>query len=91
MFPQNQRSKPLFRKNAEHYVAYNALHLIYRDTLQHIQAKMQMCVISEQTAIIWPQRVVNFYFYCVMLGRPDRVKSNMFAFFVSANVAKLFF
>ncbi len=50
-----QRSKPAFRKNAEHYVAYNALHVIYHDTirqLQHIQAKMQICVISEQTAII---------------------------------------
>ena len=54
MCPPNQRSKPIFRKNAEHYVAYNALHVIYRDiiSLQHIQAKMQICVISEQSAII---------------------------------------
>ena len=53
----NQCSKPTFRKNAEHYVAYSALNVIYHDTIscmyQHIQAKMhQMCVISEQTAII---------------------------------------
>ena len=52
-----QRSKPTFRKNAEHYVAYNAVYVIYHDTIscmyQHIQAKMlQSCVISEQTAII---------------------------------------
>ena len=33
MFPPNQRSKPTFRKNAEHYVAYNALHVIYHDTI----------------------------------------------------------
>ena len=33
MFPPNQRSKPIFRKNAEHYVAYNALHAIYHDTI----------------------------------------------------------
>ena len=76
MFPPNQRSKPIFRKNAEHYIAYNALHVIYHDTiscniyiyiyiyiiyshdivLDNIQAKMQICLISEQTAIIWPQK-----------------------------------
>ena len=33
MFPPNQRSKPIFRKTAEHYVAYNALHVIYHDTI----------------------------------------------------------
>ena len=32
-----------------------------------------------------------FDFDWLTLGRPDRVKSSMFAFFVSANVAKLFF
>ena len=60
MFPRNQCSKPTFRKSAEHYVAYSALNVMYHDTIscmyQHnifIQAKMhQMCVISEQTAII---------------------------------------
>ena len=41
----------------EHYVAYSALNVIYYDTIscmyQHMQAKMhQMCVISEQIAII---------------------------------------
>ena len=35
--------------------------------------------------------MVNFDFDWLTLGRPDRVKSSMFAFFVSANVAKLFF
>ena len=45
MFPPNQGSKPTFRKNAEHYVAYNALHVIHHDTTscmyEHIiQAKM---------------------------------------------------
>ena len=52
--------EPMFetlRQNAEHYVACSALNVIYYDTIscmyQHIQAKMhQMCVISEQTAII---------------------------------------
>ena len=45
-----------------HYVAYNALCVIYyHDTIscmyQHIQAKMhQICVFSEQTAIIRPQK-----------------------------------
>ena len=29
MFLPNQRPKPTFRKKAEHYVAYNALHVIY--------------------------------------------------------------
>ena len=53
---------------------------------------MQICVISEQTAaIIWPQKMVNFDFDWLTLGRPDRVKSSMFAFLVSANVAKLLF
>ena len=57
MFPRNQCSKPKFRKTAEHYVAYSALNVIHHDTIscmyQHILAKMQqMCVISEQTAII---------------------------------------
>ena len=35
MFPSksNQRSKPIFRENAEHYVAYNALYVIYHDTI----------------------------------------------------------
>ena len=33
MFPPNQRSKAIFRKNAEHYIAYNALHAIYHDTI----------------------------------------------------------
>ena len=33
MFPPNQRSKPIFRKNAEHYVAYNTFHVIYHDTI----------------------------------------------------------
>ena len=62
MFPRNQCSKPtLILENAEYYVAYSALNAIYHDTIsctyQHIQAKMhQMCVISEQTAIIWPQK-----------------------------------
>ena len=61
MFPWNQCSNPTFRKNAEHYIAYSALNVIYLDTIscmyQHIQAKIhQMCVISEQTAIIWPQK-----------------------------------
>ena len=32
-----------------------------------------------------------WYFDWLTLGRPDRVKSSMFAFFASANVAKLFF
>ena len=44
-------------ENAEHYIAYSALNAIYLDTIscmyQHIQTKIhQMCVISEQTAII---------------------------------------
>ena len=52
MFPPNQRSKPIFRKTAEHYVVYNALHAIMILQLQHIQAKMKICVISEQTAAI---------------------------------------
>ena len=61
MFPRNQCSKPTIRKNTEYYEAYSALNVIYHDTIsctyQHIQAKMhQMCVISEQTAIIWPQK-----------------------------------
>ena len=46
MFLPNQRSKPTFRKNAEHYVAYNALYVIYLDTIscmyQHIQAEMHL-------------------------------------------------
>ena len=33
MFPPNQRSKPIFRKTAEYDVAYNALHVIYDDTI----------------------------------------------------------
>ena len=37
------------------------------------------------------KNVVNFDFDWLTLGRPDRVKTSMFAFFVSANVAKLFF
>ena len=95
IFWPNQRSKPTFRKNAEHYVAYNAVYVIYYDTIscmyQHIQAKMlQSCVISEQTAIIWPQKNQYFDFDWLTLGRPDQVKSSMFAFFVSANAAKLF-
>ena len=57
MFPPNQRSKPIFRKTAEHYVAYNALHVIYHDTIScNIFKLMQICVISEQTAIILPQK-----------------------------------
>ena len=32
-FPPNQRSKPIFRKTAEHYVAYNELYVIYHDTI----------------------------------------------------------
>ena len=52
MFPRNQCSNPTFRKNAEHYIAYSALNVI-SCMYQHIQAKIhQMCVISEQTAII---------------------------------------
>ena len=52
----NVRNQHL-RQNAEHYIAYSALNVIYYDTIsciyQHIQAKMQqMCVITEQTAII---------------------------------------
>ena len=35
--------------------------------------------------------MVNFDFDWLTLGRPDRVKSSMFDFFVSANVAKLLF
>ena len=35
--------------------------------------------------------MVNFDFDWLTLGRSDRVKSSMFAFLVSANVAKLFF
>ena len=49
MFPPNQRSKPTFRKNAEHYLAYNALHVIYHDTISCnivLKAKMQKCVYS---------------------------------------------
>ena len=37
------------------------------------------------------KKVVNFDFDWLTLGRPDQVKSSMFAFFVSANVAKLLF
>ena len=37
------------------------------------------------------KKVVNFDFDWLTLGRPGRVKSSMFAFFISANVAKLFF
>ena len=33
MFPPYQLSKPIFRKNAEHYVVYNASHAIYHDTI----------------------------------------------------------
>ena len=59
MFPRNQCSKPTFWKNTEYYVAYSALDAIYHDTIsctyQHIQAKMHQ-IISEQTAIIWPQK-----------------------------------
>ena len=58
----------------------------------YIQAKMhQMCVISEQIAIILPQKKRYFDFDWLTLGRLDRVKSTMFAFFVCANAAKLFF
>ena len=39
MFPPNQRSKLIFRKNAEHYVAYNALHAIYHDTISSNAAR----------------------------------------------------
>ena len=57
MFPRNQRSKPTFRKNTEHYVAYNALYvmILLVVCINHIQAKI--CVISEQTAITWPQKI----------------------------------
>ena len=34
------------------------------------------------------KKVVNFDFDWLTSGRPDQVKSSMFAFFVSANVAK---
>ena len=61
MFPRNQCSKPTFRKKAERYVAYNALCVIDHDTIscmyRHIQAKLhQICVFSEQTGIIRPQK-----------------------------------
>ena len=52
---------------------------------------MKMCVISELLQLSDHKKVVNFDFYLLTLGRPDRVKSSMFAFFVSANVAKLLF
>ena len=53
----NVRNKNLERSTAVHYVAYSALNVIHHDTIscmyQHILAKMhQMCVISEQSAII---------------------------------------
>ena len=91
MFPPNQRSKPTFRKNTEHYVTYNALHVIYHDTISFNIVKIRcICVISEQTAIMWPQKKQYFDFDWLTLGRPDRVQLSMFAFFVSANAAKLF-
>ena len=50
MFSPNHRSKPIFRKNAEHYVAYNALYVMYHDTIscmyQHIQFQAKMCLQS---------------------------------------------
>ena len=60
---------------------------------QHIQAKMhQICVFSEQTAKFYQTTKKRyFYFDWLTLGRPDRVKSRIFAFFVSANAAKLIF
>ena len=49
---------------------------------------MQMCVMSEQTAIIWTQKSGKFWFW---LANIRQTRPSMFAFFVSANVAKLFF
>ena len=93
MFPPNQRSKSIFRKNAEHYVAYNELHVIYHDTISCNILKLRCkCVQSVNKLQLFDQKkVLNFDFDWLTLGRPDRVKSSMFAFFVSANVVKLFF
>ena len=52
---------------------------------------MKICVISELLQLSDHKKVVNFDFDLLTFGRPDRVKSSMFAFFVSANVAKLLF
>ena len=47
MFPPNQRSKLTLRKNAEHYVAYNALHVIYHDIISCNIFKLScICVIT---------------------------------------------
>ena len=48
----NVRNQHLER-TSEHYVAYNALHVIYHDTISCNIFKLRcICVISEQTAII---------------------------------------
>ena len=93
LLPTSEKFQPR-AKNTEHYVAYNALCVSSTISCmyQHIQAKMHqiICVFSEQTAIIRPQKKRYFDLYWLTLGRPDRVKSSMFAFFVSVNAAKLF-